>query len=220
MNHLITLSEDPSTKPIDKQKLRGYIMKWGDSQILLGCAVFHDILKPAAILCKCLQADELHIVSTTEAILRTTTSMRKLKAMELEGLPSVQKVLERIKEGQSSNVASKTYQGVEIVSYDTALEFLRKNYRSYIDSALTCLWDRIKIHAVLDIIPLPTLSNSWLGKTADASFGYEAIHHLQSRFTIPLQEAKVNCALLRQEWDDVVFYAKEYNLVQDPYRVV
>ena len=37
----------------------------------------------------------------------------------------------------------------------------------------------------------------------------------------PLQEAKVNCALLQQEWEDMVYYAKEYiNLVQDPYRVV
>ena len=43
---------------------------------------------------------------------------------------------------------------------------------------------------------------------------------LQLRFATPLQEAKVNCALLQGEWDDIVFYAKQYiNLVQDPYSV-
>ena len=60
-----------------------------------------------------------------------------------------------------------------------------------------------------------------MGKDNDASFGYEAIHTLQQRFAIPLPEAGVNWALLQQEWDDVVFYAKQYIiLVKDLYRVV
>jgi hypothetical protein len=51
------------------------------------------------------------------------------------------------------------------------------------------------------------------------SFGVEVVQALAERFTIPLQEAEVNCALLQQEWEDMVYYAKEYiNLVQDPYR--
>ena len=134
LNHLTALTEDPTTKPADKQKLKGYITKWRDSQTLLGCAVFNDILKPAAILCKCLQADELCIVGTIEAVLRTTTSIRKLKTTELEGFPSVKKVLERIKEDPSGSATSKSYQyqGVEITRCDQALTFLKNNYCIYI----------------------------------------------------------------------------------------
>ena len=37
---------------------------------MLGCAVFHDILKPVTVLCACLQEDELCTLSTIEAIAR------------------------------------------------------------------------------------------------------------------------------------------------------
>ena len=65
LHHLIALSESPSTKSSDKQKLRGFIRKWSNSRILLGCAVFHDILKPVSVLCKCLQSDQLCIVNVS-----------------------------------------------------------------------------------------------------------------------------------------------------------
>ena len=40
--HLTSLIEDPS---VDKEKLRGYIRKWRDGKMLLGCALVHDVLK-------------------------------------------------------------------------------------------------------------------------------------------------------------------------------
>ena len=68
---------------------------------------------------------------------------------------------------------------------------------------------------------LKVLATHGWHKTEDASFGVEAVQALAKGFTIPLQEAGVNCALLEHEWEDMVYYAKEYiNLVQDPYRVV
>ena len=40
-------------------------------------------------------------------------------------------------------------------------------------------------------------------------------------FLVPLENASVNCALLTEEWDDIVEYAKRYlNLVQDDYKVI
>ena len=44
---------------------------WRHSQILLGCAFFHDILKPISVLCKYLQSGQLRIVNAIEAIPRT-----------------------------------------------------------------------------------------------------------------------------------------------------
>ena len=223
LNHLISLTEDPTTKSDDKQKLKGYISKWRESKILLGCAVFHDIIKPAAILCKVLQGEELCIVSVIEALLKTTTSMEKLKTIKMEEFPSVRKVLLRIKEEDNGEI---TYQGVELIRYSQGLALLKNNYSTYIDSVLSCLRSRLKpennpedmetlTHA-LKIIA----THGW-DKTADASFGYEALQSLCLRFCTPLQEADVNSALVQQEWEDMVFYAKQYiNLVLNSYKVV
>ena len=71
MSHLTALTEDAVTRTADKQKLKEYISKWRCAKVVLGCAIFHDILKPAATLCKVLKNDELCIVSAIEAISNT-----------------------------------------------------------------------------------------------------------------------------------------------------
>ena len=69
--HLTALTEDPHVKSVDKKKLKGYVYKWRDCKMLLGCALFHDVLKPGAILCKVLQQDEVCVVGAIESILKT-----------------------------------------------------------------------------------------------------------------------------------------------------
>ena len=78
-NHIIALTEASSTTPADKQKLKGYVTKWRESKMLIGCAAFHDILKPASLLCKHLQSDQLCTVSAIEGILKSTKAIEKLK---------------------------------------------------------------------------------------------------------------------------------------------
>lgn len=101
LNHLIALIEDPTTKSVDKQKLKGYVTQWRDSKVLLGCAVFHDVLKPASLLCEILQGEELCVVGAIESILRTSAAMEKFQTTEMEEFPSVKKVLLRIKEEEN-----------------------------------------------------------------------------------------------------------------------
>ena len=81
LTHLVSLTEDPTTKPADKQKLKGYILKWRGCKLLLGCAMFHDLLKPAS---KVLQCDELSIIDAIECILKTTWEMEQLRADNFE----------------------------------------------------------------------------------------------------------------------------------------
>ena len=52
--HLTSLIEHPKVKSVDKKKLRGYIRKRWDTKMLLGCALFHDML-PCAVLYKVLR---------------------------------------------------------------------------------------------------------------------------------------------------------------------
>lgn len=58
-------------------------------------------------------------------------------------------------------------------------------------------------------------------KEEDASFAYGALDSLSSRFRVPLEKAKVNYFPLREEWDDMVDYAKHYlNLVQVDHQIL
>ena len=72
--HLTTMSEDSSVKAVDRQKLKGYVKKWRNSKYLLGSALFHDILKPSATMCKVLQKDELCVVRAIESVVKTKRS--------------------------------------------------------------------------------------------------------------------------------------------------
>ena len=80
------MTEDPTVKPADKQKLKGYVLKWRESKILLGCTLFHDLLKPSAILCKVLQDDALTVVDAIEAVLKTNKSIEKLQSTTFDEL--------------------------------------------------------------------------------------------------------------------------------------
>lgn len=62
LSHMTALKEDTSLKSVDRQKVKGYVPKWQDSKILLGCALFHDLLRPCSVLCKVLQEEEICVV--------------------------------------------------------------------------------------------------------------------------------------------------------------
>ena len=52
ISHLVTIADDPRAKSSDRQKMKGYILKWQDSKMLIGCALFLDLLRPAAKHCR------------------------------------------------------------------------------------------------------------------------------------------------------------------------
>ena len=227
INHPIALTEDPSSKLklADKQKLKGYVRKWRDGKVLLGCALFHDILKPYAILCKYFQVNELPVVSAIESILKSRAAMNLIKSTEFEALPSVRMVLLRLTDDVSScGNEVKTYQCVEVVKTEEAIAFFKIKYQGYVDSVLACLRDSIKDDssdtALLSHMLRVLATHGWQ-KNDDALFGVDAVQALARKFMLPLEKAGVNCALLQEEWVDMVSYAKSYiNLVQDAYPVV
>lgn len=95
-NHLANLSEDPTVKSVDRQKLKGYLLQWQNAKLLLGCAFFYDLLKPAAILCKVLQEDDVCVVEAIEAILKTSKAIEKLVSTPFDDLPIVRMVSTQI----------------------------------------------------------------------------------------------------------------------------
>ena len=53
------------------------------AKILVGCAVFSDLLKPASVLSKVLQKDDLCVISAVETILKIKTKIENIKPLPL-----------------------------------------------------------------------------------------------------------------------------------------
>ena len=205
LSHLAALTEDTSIKSSDRQKLKGYLMKWQDSKVLLGCAFFYDLLKPSAILCKVLQEDELCVVRAIEAVTKTKKSLDKIKAATLEEMPIVKKVLARVKqEGESI-----TYQGADLKKHSQALVFMKSNHVQWVEAVAACLLNRVKkqdaelrllTHAVTLLA-----TNGW-EHTETPSFGHDSLEAICDWFCVPLERSKIDCMLVQEEWDDMVEY--------------
>ena len=60
--HLTTLCEDKTLKSEDRVYLKGYVQQWSQSKMLLGCAMYVEILKDPSILILCLQKIDCDIV--------------------------------------------------------------------------------------------------------------------------------------------------------------
>ena len=224
LNHLTTLVADPKTKLVDRQRLKGYILQWRDARMLLGSAYFCDILRPSSILCKILQEEDVCVVRAIEAVVKTSKAGDKLKATRFEDLPTVKKVLGRISRSNESGTESMVYQGVQLTHYERALTFCKSKHQAsdYITIIQECLRDRVKIQSI-DLLThaITILATQGWEKSEDSSFGYEALQCVSTRFLVPLENANVNCALLNEEWDDIVEYAKRFlNLAKEDYKVI
>ena len=215
--HLIGMTEDTSMKAADRQKMKGYVLNWQNSQVLLACAVFRDLLKPVSILCKVLQDNEICVVRAIDSICKTKNSLDKLKSTTFEELPTVKKVIGRIKEEDEC----VSYQGVDLKRHSQAITYLKSHIEGWIEAMETCLRSRIRSNEVDFLTHAVTLlaTNGW-ERTESPSFGYAALEAICKRFAVPLEGSNVDCSLVQEEWDDMVDYGKRFlNLVQDDYRV-
>ena len=171
VNHLTALTEDSTVKACDKQKLKGYVRRWRHSKTLLGCALFHDLLKPAGNLCKALQDEEICVVSAIEAVLKTNKAIDKFSTTAFDDLPTVKKVITRIQ--HSHGVAS--YQGAELADHETSVAYLKSHKDQYVEKLVSCLNDRVKVqHPDLLTNALTLLATQGWQKSEDASFANTA----------------------------------------------
>lgn len=220
LSHLAALIQDPQVKGIDKAKLSGYVKKWQNFRVLLGCALFYEILKPASILCETLQRDELCVVRAIESIMKTKKSLDTLKATTFEDLPAVKKVLSRVKTEDVSE--TKTYQGADVKEYVQGLQFIKGHYVEWIEAVESCLKARIKMDDTELLTHAVTLlaTNGWQ-RSEDAAFGHVALDAVCAKFLVPLETSNVDCSLVREEWNDMVEYACQYlNIVTEDYKAI
>ena len=145
LNHLTMLSQDRTVKSVDREKVKGYVLRWRKSKILLGCAFFYDVLKPLGILSKILQEDELCLVRAIEAFFKTKKALEEIKMKSFEDIPTVKKVLTRIQQKEVSVGSTTTtrtvhsYQGADLLLHPEALSYLKKDYKIWLSAIDKCL---------------------------------------------------------------------------------
>ena len=76
--HLSSLCQDSSVKPADKSRLKGYLKKWSTEKILVGCALYIEILKVPSVLSSTLQSENLDIVDAINIILKSVKTLMSL----------------------------------------------------------------------------------------------------------------------------------------------
>ena len=78
ISHLTSLSVDKSVNNADKAKLKGYLSKWQQGKMLIGCAMYVDALKPPSLLSKALQEDSMDVILCLQNILHAKKSLQSL----------------------------------------------------------------------------------------------------------------------------------------------
>ena len=196
--HLTTLTEDSSVRYVDRQKLKGYVLKWRDCKMVLGCVFFHDILKPAALMCKSLKYDEVCVVSAIESTLKASKVIESLRCTPFDELPTVKKVLGRVQhEG-----GERKYQGVMLTKFEEGVSFLRSHKNDIVEKVTTCLKQRVKVqHSGLLSHSLALLATQGWDKPENAELADVALDSLISHFKTPLERAGVDTSVVKEEWD-------------------
>ena len=200
LSHLCSLTEDSSVTSSDKQKLKGYILKWRNGKMLLGCALFIDLLKPVAILSKSLQCTEVNAVEAIEGILRTKRAIEKLKSTPFDDLPTVKKVMSRVQQPSLSDESDSetTYQGAKLTHYEASVAYISRHKNEYMEAVVGCLKDRVKhqhVSLLSDILAIL------------ATHGWNSLQNIVHHFAVPLTKAGVDLAVLEEEWLDMVINA-------------
>ena len=122
MNHLAALIEDKATKSVDRQRLKGFLLKWREGKILLASALYVNILQPASCLSLTLQCDNMDVVMGIKHILKSSRSLNKLQSQDPLEWPTAKLICSKIKEEDDT----QTYQGAVLHNFNDATKFFCK----------------------------------------------------------------------------------------------
>ena len=109
-SHLASLTEDKSIKSTDRQRLKGYFLKWRDARMIIGSALYAYALKPASLLSLTLQDDDINIVQGIKHIQKARSTLKKLTHQDPVEWPVTKEVLSRLK----NDNGGKVYHGSEL----------------------------------------------------------------------------------------------------------
>lgn len=114
--HLHSMANDSSLETTDQAKLKSFHQRWTQGKILIGCALYVDVLKAPSLLSLSLQENETDRISGIKHILNTMEILQLLKNTNACEWPTVTTVLAAIVEEENS----KSYQGVALADFTSS----------------------------------------------------------------------------------------------------
>ena len=217
--HLVTLAEDTTLRSEDRARLRGYLQKWSHTNVLVGCAMFVEILKPPSFLSLSLQEADVDIVFGIKQILKTSNTLASLMTQDPLQWPTVRTVLDRVKE---ETTGERTYQGTALKGYNSAtLEYCKKEaladlQRLHDKMREWLQWSDVTLLRAL-LVFLET--QIWMKRSVEGGDGdpdpsltevKSAVECIVSQFRDPLEARGANLSVLQDEIEDAVDYARRY----------
>ena len=116
ISHLTALSVDSSVNNADKAKLKGYLSKWQQGKMIIGCAMYVDALKPPSLLSKALQEDSVDVVLCLQNILHAKKNLRNLSDVDPLEWPTVKLVRNRISDSEYQGTKLKHFNDIVLES--------------------------------------------------------------------------------------------------------
>ena len=218
IHHLTTLAKDQSMKSTDRSRLKGYVMKWKQSRVLIGAAMYVDVLKAPSLLSVCLQEEKADIVHGIQQLLKSSKSLKKLAGQDPLLWPTVKLVCDRVKEEGEE----KVYQGVVLSNYNPIIlnscaaqaladiNQLQKQLQARLE------WSDVKMLMAI-LVFLDTQSwqpHSSLSATNDENSDLaeirEAVEYITCHFREPLEAKGITMTSIQDEIEEIVLYARKY----------
>ena len=78
------LAADSSAKPVNRAWITGYLQKWSQAKMLVGCTKYIDVLKAPAILSLFLEKDGVNIIYCIKQILSLQMCLTPLLIKQLK----------------------------------------------------------------------------------------------------------------------------------------
>ena len=209
MSHLLTLVEDPTVTGEDKAKLKGYVQKWKQSRLLVGAAMYVDVLKCPSILSLSLQDDYLDIIGGIKNIVKSSKALRTMCDQDPQQWPTAKLVTARIKKEDDSFV----YQGAVLQGYgpsvlDQCSKSALTDLRKLDQEMKTRLeWSDVELLRSI-LIFLDT--QSWVQSEDAESEVSTAVEYIMTHFRAPLEASSSNLASIQDELEEVLDYARKY----------
>ena len=223
LNHLSALIEDHSINSSDRARLRGYTNKWKQAKVLIGAAMYVDVLKAPSLLSLSLQDDILDIVQGIKQVLSASKALKAMACQDPLVWPTVQLVCNRIKEDKGH----KVYQGSVLGNYSPAV------LKQCADEALSDIkrleeklrerleWsDMDMLRAILAFLD----TQNWriVGEEGDSLADIRsAVEVITTHFRVPLEAKEVDLCSIQDEVEEAVQYARNFlNVSQNTHRKV
>ena len=182
------MTEDKSFKVKDRQKFKGWLIKWQKARIPLLASLFIEILSPAKLMSLAFQKAEIDNVSTISHIEKSKRQLERLLKKPFEELPTVKRLLSKI----DMVGGDYCYQNVVLHNYESAKDHTATAKNQLLGLVRDALWARLESaeNPILKSSGVILNTEGWERKTADGDndieFADEDITHLYNHFELML----------------------------------